>query len=1745
GTFTVTPAANYNGTMNLSYDVIDGNGGSIAASQSYSVAAVNDAPEVLHNLLAQNAQQGEAFSYVVPGDTFTDPDGDTLVLSATLGNGQALPSWLVFNAATGTFSGTPAGGDVGSINVTVQAQDAGGLTTSSTFALNIISSDIYGTAGDDVLTGTSTSNNIYGLGGNDTLYGLGGNDLLDGGSGIDTMAGGAGNDTYVVDSISDVVVENAGEGTDTVVSSYTYTLSANVENLTLTGTAGINGTGNALDNVIIGNDGINTLAGGAGNDTYYVCIGDSVIENAGAGIDTVISCDSFTLSANIENLTLIADPGHNINTAGTGNNLANVIIGNVGNNVLNGMAGADTMVGGAGNDTYYVDNAGDLVYEVENEGNDTVYSSVSFTLDAGVENLILIGNDWINGTGNDLDNYIKGNMYGNTLNGGLGADTMEGGLSNDIYVVDNIGDTIIEYNNYGTADTVQSSIDYTLGTYLENLTLTGTANLNGNGNDSDNILTGNSGNNVLDGGVGNDTLNGGTGADTMIGGLGNDAYYVDNAGDLVIEAAGEGTDTVYSSVSFVLPDNVENLILTGTANITGTGNVLNNAITGNSGANALTGSSGNDTIDGGVGADTMTGGLGDDTYYVDNTGDVIVENAGEGIDTVYSTITYSLAGTELENLTLAGNANINATGNAYNNVITGNSGMNTINGGAGADTMSGGTGNDTYYVDDAGDVVIEGANGGTDTVYSSVSFVLPDNVENLILTGTANITGTGNVLNNTITGNSGANILTGSSGSDIINGGAGADIMTGGGGDDIYYVDNAGDVIVENANEGIDTVNSSVTFTLAGTELENLTLTGTAAINGTGNAYNNTITGNASANVLTGGAGDDIYYIGAGDTVVENANEGYDWVITSANYTVGANIEKVTLTGTALTLTGNGLDNALEGNDQYNIIDGGAGADIMSGGLGNDTYYVDNAGDVVIEGLNAGIDTVYSSVSFVLPDNVENLILTGSGNIAGTGNGLNNSLTGNSWDNILTGSTGNDTINGGVGADTMIGGLGDDIYYVDNAGDAIVENANEGIDTVNSSVTFTLAGTELENLTLTGTAAINGTGNAYNNTITGNSGANVLAGGAGNDTYYVDGLDTIVENVGEGIDTVYSTGSVSVAGAQVENVILTGNANVNATANELNNVITGNTGNNVIDGGAGADTMTGGKGNDTYVVDDAGDVINELAAEGTDTVQSYISYVLGSTLENLTLLGTADINGTGNGGDNILIGNSGANVLTGFTGNDTLDGGAGADTLIGAAGNDTYYVDNAGDVVVENANEGTDTAYSSVSYALTANVENLTLTGTANINGTGNELANILTGNNGANVLAGGLGNDTYYVDGSDTIVENAGEGSDTVYSSSTFTLSDNVENLVLTGIFNISATGNALNNSITGNSADNVINGGAGADTMTGGAGNDVYIVDNVGDVVIEAVGAGTFDEVQSSVSYTLSANVERLTLTGLANIDGTGNAMDNVITGNNGANMLSGLDGNDTIQGSLSSDILQGGIGNDVIGDFGGNNLLNGGAGNDTLNGSGQNEILIGGIGNDTINPNSGADIIAFNAGDGQDTVIAVAPIDNTLSLGGGITYQNLVFSKTGNNLVLGTGGTDQVILKDWYLGSTYRSVINLQVVLDLTSYNPASSDPLLSQRVQRFDFTALVAGFDQALAANPTMTNWNLTNALLSAHLAGSDTDAIGGDLAYRYATDGTLAAVGVNAAQSILNGAGFGSSAQALLPLTTLQVGTRLE
>jgi len=502
----------------------------------------------------------------------------------------------------------------------------------------------------------------------------------------------------------------------------------------------------------------------------------------------------------------------------SGNGGNDTLIGNAGNDTLNGGVGVDTMIGGLGNDTYVVDDASDVVTESVGEGTDLVQTALAaLLLVNNVENLTFTGAGNFSGTGNALANTITGGAGNDTLDGGIGIDTLVGGAGNDTYKVDQTGDVVTEAAGAGTDAVLSMALSYTLSANVENLSFAGSGNFTGTGNTLANTITG---------GAGNDTLNGGTGIDTLIGGLGNDTYIVDVAGDIVTEGANEGVDVVQTAVNgYTLGLNIENLTLTGVGNISGNGNDVGNVITGNAGNNVLSGNggndtlvgnAGNDTLNGGTGADTMTGGIGNDTYVVDNVSDVVIENSGEGVDVVQSTLNTYTLGSEVENLTFTGAGNFTGTGNTLANTITGGAGNDGLSGGAGNDLLNGGGGDDTLSGGQGNDTLTGGAGSDTVSCTDETDSMIIDLGTNSVRRGSAVSAvedtlatienATGGSGNDAITGNNAANTLKGGGGIDAILGGGGNDIIIGEGGDDLMNGGAGADNFVFDAGFGHDTI---------------------------------------------------------------------------------------------------------------------------------------------------------------------------------------------------------------------------------------------------------------------------------------------------------------------------------------------------------------------------------------------------------------------------------------------------------------------------------------------------------------------------------------------------------------------------------------------------------------------------------------------------------------------------------------------------------------------------------------------------------------------------------------------------------------------------------------------------------------------------------------------------------------------------------------------------------------------------
>lgn len=438
---------------------------------------------------------------------------------------------------------------------------------------------LIGTRLADTLIGKGGGDRLFGLGGADRLNGGSGNDSLDGGTGADTMIGGTGSDRFLVDNAGDVVVEAKSGGTDTIFALANATLPKFVERLVLLKGNPLKGTGNGLDNVMIGNIAANRLSGSSGDDTIGGAGGnDSLL--GGSGVDT-----------------LFGDAGDDTLSGGDSGD------------TLEGGAGKDLMAGGRGNDVYGVDDIGDTAIESSGNGTDAVFSTVSYTIGEAIERLFLVGATAINGTGNDGANQVIGNAATNTLSGGAGDDTLEGRAGDD----------------------------------------------------------------RLNGDDGNDVLDGGTGNDAMMGGQGDDIYIVTDVADLVEEGLNQGIDTLLSflSIPTLVGTNIENVFLLGTAPLNATGDDAANQLRGNGVKNILQGRGGDDVLAGFDGDDSLAGESGRDTLSGGNGSDLLV--GGEGDDS-----------------------------------ISGEAGIDELRGGAGADTLTGGTEGDGFLyvaVGDAGAVL--------------------------------------------------------------------------------------------------------------------------------------------------------------------------------------------------------------------------------------------------------------------------------------------------------------------------------------------------------------------------------------------------------------------------------------------------------------------------------------------------------------------------------------------------------------------------------------------------------------------------------------------------------------------------------------------------------------------------------------------------------------------------------------------------------------------------------------------------------------------------------------------------------------------------------------------------------------------------------------------------------------------------------------------------------------------------------
>lgn len=1256
-----------------------------------------------------------------------------------------------------------------------------------------------GDQGNDSLSGNQGDDQLSGGLGNDYLYGNEGNDTLDGGLGDDQLQGNDGADTYLF---------GIGSGKDTINNTDSDAMGVNADKILLgagisTADVSLQRTSDNLQLVLVNHDDVLTVSSFFFNDATSNYAVES-IQFADGTVWDIAEIKNQVLRNTVYNNSIVGFASNDFILGDDG--ASDTINGRAGNDQISGGYGTDSLSGEQGNDVLLGDLHNDSLYG--GDGNDV--------LDGGAGDDFLQGNNGADlyffdrGMGRDAINNSDADALGVNADKivlGTGATPV---LPTDITVRQSGNDLKIYINNSSdvltvsayfssngttsyTVETLEFSngVQWNYATVLANLSATPTSqNLTGtvgsetlNAGAGDDQLYGLGGNDQLNGNIGNDSLYGDTGNDTLAGGTGDDSLSGGAGADTYVFARDMGRDTINNTdndgsvdvlnMGAIDPTEVlarrssddlwlevahssDRVVISGYfSSDASTPYVVDQIVFANGTVwtanqiktQVLAATNQAETLIGYATADTMDGAAGDDYLYGRAGQDVL--SGGLGNDYVYG---------EQDHDTLSGGLG--------NDSLTGGEGNDTLSGGIGDDQLSGNNGADTYRF---------GLGQGKDTISNSDADAIGVNLDRVLFDA----------------GISSSQITVRRSNSDLV-----------------LSINNTDESITLSSYFLNDATSSYVVeqIVFADGTIWDINTIKAKVLQGTDEAES--LTGFATADVISGGAGVDYLY-GAAEADQLDGGTGNDTLYGGL--------------GNDSVFGGDGAD-ALNGDDGDDVLSGGIGQDTLAGGKGADTYlfgrlsYQDTiynndadaigvssdrivldagisstdlnlqrSGDdllIAIAGTSAelrvssyfsqdgnsvfvveqmvfadgtiwGVEDVKSRINSTFSPVESDLLYINqhytleadelSGQLVGSAH-LN--LTGNDANNTLVGNAGNNVLDGGLGNDLMRGGLGDDIYIRSQSSDVIEERINEGTDTVRSKLSYTL-GAHLEHLELTGGLSVSGTGNELQNYITGNVADNTLNGRDGND----------VLSGAEGHDRLY--GSLGT------------------------DILDGGAGDDLLDGGTSADTMRGGLGNDTYVRSTAGDFIEELANQGVDTVQTEANYTLGNHLENITLIGSAAINATGNAVANLIIGNSAVNALNGKSGNDHLygggsndvligdvgddylDGGVGTDTLQGGVGNDTYVRNTSGDVITEFANEGTDTVLTTLSYSLGAEIEHATLTG-ANVGNligqakdnqlTGNQAANTLDGQGGLDVLTGGLGNDTYLLKrgyAADRIVEN------------------------------------------------------------------------------------------------------------------------------------------------------------------------------------------------------------------------------------------------------------------------------------------------------------------------------------------------------------------------------------------------------
>jgi Ca2+-binding RTX toxin-like protein/GH24 family phage-related lysozyme (muramidase) len=1369
---------------------------------------------------------------------------------------------------------------------------------------------------------------------NNAISALGGNDFVSTGSGNDFINGGAGNDSL-----------NSGGGADTLFGGNgDDSLVAGAGDDWLRGGMGNDGLSGGDDkDQLFGEEGDDSLNGGKGNDRLVGGTGKDTLDGE-AGDDYVT----------VDGPDVTSEASEQVAVGGTG---SDVVIGGAGRDWLFGdtqdhseidLHGDDWIDGGAGDD------GGDLEHGLQGGGgSDTLFGGE--------------GNDWLFGDGPNNPGIPWNAAYDGKdyLDGGTGDDELAGGGDDDILVGGLGNDHLFGDNTYPAGVTGN---DVLYGDDGDD----GLQGMDGNdvlfGGTGDDILWGDdpnepsaTGDDFLDGGEGIDFLVGGTGTDIVLGGDGDDTLYAGKYDDPHADEAdilrGEGgNDVLYGEggADTMLEGAGDDVLIGDDVFFLDLFDVIQFVASSASGNDVLDGGAGNDRVYGSGGSDTLSGGDGHDLLMGDDYVTVVAVSANNP---------FAFSGA------VAGSINFYQSSDNGNDVLDGGEGNDVLLGGGGTDTLFGGTGDDYLIGDYSGTAFMAGVLGndlldggdGDDALFGGVG-------ADQLLGGTGDDQLLGEEGDDTLDGGDGNDVLEGGVGHDVLVGGAGIDqlsgwdgqdVLDGGSGDEVLRGGHGSDTYVFGLGYGQDRIEE---FNDGGTSVVQMAA-GVAPSVVSVRRIQDKDMGIDDLVLTLAGSGDSLTLAGAGLPgalpYVVQFTDGTMWNAA----VLQDKARQVTATDAATTVTGfDDSDDLITGSSGINVLYASAGNDVLNGGAGQDVLYGGSGDDTYQFGHGSERDAAFDR--------------TGTLNTLEMGGGISPAdvavlRQGQHLDLVVTGTNDRMTLQY-----FMLGG--EYQPYSVQFSDGTIWNAAALLARIGQGV---VAGTD-------GDDVLASTPSAY-----------VLAGGAGNDTYTVnDVADTVVEQIGEGIDVVQSAVSFTI-GEQVEQLFLTGVDSIDGVGNSLDNSVTGNSASNVLDGRAGADLMVGGTGDDVYRVDQVGDVVSEGVNEGIDTVESQISYQLGDNVENLTLVGSAAIDGTGNELSNTVTGNDAANVL---------NGAGGADTLIGQEGDDTYLV-RLGDAVIEEAAGGTDTVVSGQSYTLGAQVENLTLVGSAAIDGTGNVLSNVLVGNAATNVLSGGAGDDAYVVGEGDSVVELANEGLDTVVAAQSYVLGANVENLSLVGVDAIDGTGNELENILRGNAGDNVLSGGMGSDSYVfdRGFGQDTVIEDDAT--------VGVSDTVQMSGGI-LSSDVD---------VSRTG---DDLVL------MVRGTSDQITIQSYFTGtahQIEQVAFDDGTVWDTEAlldhlPSVVEGTSGADVLYGTSGDNTLTGEAGNDRLYGYAGNDAYVFASGFGQDVILdfdASSGNVDTIELSGGFAPANATVTRHGEDLVLALNDTtDQLTVQSFFLDAAY---------------------------------------------------------------------------------------------------------------------------